>query len=394
MTGRVASEVAVPLHGAVLDSSGPWRRRAPRAVADRQAGYDARFDELTLFYDVFRRDGAVEIIGPPLLNLDEGLRPMDLRASGRRYARAFSSHAKDRLHRHRIDGIPAEVRTMRLRCPLGTFRLEIGEDLSPAFADRRVLVTQSRNNPLPWIADWVDHHVRTQGIDAVVLYDNASTSYRAEEIREMLRARPGLEAFSVVEWPYPWGPTGGPQAVWDSDFGQHGSWEHALRRLCRSARTITFGDIDELIVGPLPTVTDRALAAPEGICSYRRRSVLALPQPGLPSDRDRRYADYLEYDPAESLLSPKYTVAPTALAPHHQLMVHRVDPVEVSDEQDILVRHFDGMRIEWREGDESPVGELSRKNLAQITTTTDDELRRVISGARHDEQDPDTKGKS
>src|SRR5699024_1985934 len=145
------------------------------------------------------------------------------------------------------------------------------------FAGRRVLVTQSRDNPLPWIARWVDHHVATQGIDAVLFYDNGFCDYTVDDLRALMRSRPGLGSFAVVDCPYPWGPTGGPDAIWDSDFGQHGSWEHAWRRLCRSAETLTFGDVDELIVGAVPTVTERALASPVGLCSYARRSILNIP---------------------------------------------------------------------------------------------------------------------
>ena len=381
MTSPAPTEIEVPLHGAVLDPDGSWHREPPRPVDLRQPGYEDRFDTHTLFYDVFRVEHDVELIGPPLLNLGEGLRPLDLRARGRRYARRFTSQQKDRLHRHRITGIPLEVEALRMSCALGRFQLEIGEDLTDAFCGRRVLVTQSRNNPLPWIAQWVDHHVAAHGIDAVVLYDNASSSYSSDDIRSILRHRPDLAVFSVVDWSYPFGPTGGPGRRWDSDFGQHGVWEHAYRRLCRTASTITFGDLDELIVGPPPSVPDRALSAPRGVCSYRRRSVLAVPHGRRRCRGDaRRYGDYMLYEPTAPLLSPKYTVVPSMLGPEHQLMVHRVDGITNDNEPDLLVRHFDGMRIEWREKEVVPVEELRKDHLPRGSMAVDEELREDIAG--------------
>ena len=183
------------------------------------------------------------------------------------------------------------------------------------------------------------------------------------------------EVFSVVEWPYPWGPTGGPNAVWDSDYGQHGSWEHAWRRMCLEAATVTFGDVDELIVGPPPTVTDRALAAESGICSYSRRSVLNVPT--TPTDslgRMRDYADYRLIDTSESLLSPKYTVAPERLRESDQLMVHRVAGRSSAEDPDVLARHFDGIRIEWRDRETHPVVDLAEEDFDGFDLEVDEEL--------------------
>lgn len=368
-------EIRVDLHGVSLDAGSPWARIPPRPVASRQPGYEDRFDRTTLFYDVFRDGEDIELIGPPLLNLAEGLRPLTLRGRGRRYARGLRSTALNRLHRHRLTGVPGDVEHLRLRCALGSFRLEVGADLSDSFAGRRVLVTQSQDNPIPWISRWIDHHVRTQDIDAVLLYDNGSTAYDSDDLRSMLLRRPGLRTVSVVDWPYPWGPTGGPDGIWDSDYGQHGSWEHAWRRLCRTAETITFGDVDELIVGPRPSVTDRALASPQGVCSYARRSVLNIPSvPTRVLGRQRDYADYALRDPSAGLLTPKYTVVPGRLEDTDQLMVHHVRGREVDHEPDVLARHFDGIRIEWRDGEESPVPDQSAEELGVPDPVVDDEL--------------------
>src|SRR5262245_58392665 len=60
------SGISLPSHSAL-------RRESPRPAEFRQAGYSAAFDELTLFYDVFRAScspvGRVVLLGPPSLNL-------------------------------------------------------------------------------------------------------------------------------------------------------------------------------------------------------------------------------------------------------------------------------------------------------------------------------------
>lgn len=383
MTSTTPREVPVILHGAVLDGAGPWRRTAPRPAESRQEFYEERFDAWTLLYDVFRVRNHLELIGPPLLNLEDGLTPLELLHDRTDYAQRFRSTAKNRLHRHRVSPVPRAVGSLRLQCPLGTFELGVGDNLSAPFAGRKVLVTQSKDNPLEWISRWVDHHIAAQGIDAVVLYDNGSTRYTAEDLRDVLRARRGLEVFSVVEWPYPWGPTGGPDAIWDSDYGQHGAWEHAWRRLGLEASTLTFGDIDELIVGPPPSVTDRALSAEDGISSYRRRGVLNVPTaPTAGLGRMREYADYRLFAPAAPLLSPKYTVVPGRLRERDQLMVHRVAGQRSTHEGDVLARHFDGIRIEWRDGDQLPVPDLLPEDLEGIELAVDEDLVSHRVGSR------------
>lgn len=366
-----ATMVDVTLASATIAEDSRWRRNPPRNAEDRQEGYEESFDHRTLFYDVFRVGEDVELIGPPLLNLTDGLRPLKISSSdGRRFDQDLHVTTMDRLQRYRISGLPRDVDRLLVECPLGTFDLPVGDDLAPHFAGKRVLVTQSKNNPLSWIVDWVSYHVATQTIDAVIIYDNASTAYSPSDIESVLARCAGLGAFAVVSWPFPFGATGGPQAIWDSDYGQHGCWEHAWRRLCRVSGTITFADVDELILGQPPSVADRALDSDSGMCCYPRRAVLALPNRPLVTP-DRTYVDYPYYEPDEALLTPKYTVAPSKLADHRQLMVHRVQGIECTPTTDVLVRHFDGMRIDWRLGDVDPVPNLDEAGPGRTAIDTE-----------------------
>lgn len=342
------SIVDVTLGGASLSPSSSWRRIPPRSLEDQQPGYQGRFDYDTIFYDVFRVEDHVEFIGPPLLNLAQGLHHLEVRCDDLQLRSSFSTVALDRLQRYEMAGVPAAAKTLRFECELGAFELKIGDDLAAHFSERRVLVTQSRDNPLTWIHDWADHHVNTQGIDAVILYDNSSSIYSTTAIIESLVDIAGLDVLAVVSWPYPFGVTGGPSSIWDSDYGQHGCWEHAWRRLARTASTITFGDVDELVVGPPPSVSDRALANPLGICSYARRAILGLTAKKEPGHLPR-HLDYSRYDPRASLLSPKYTVSPSMLTKNHQLMVHRVAGLSATPEEGVLARHFDALRMNWRD---------------------------------------------
>ena len=69
--------------------------------------------------------------------------------------------------------------------PAGMFQqnyLLVRPNCSEIFRGRRVVLAMSRDNELQWIKDWVLFVVRNHGADAVLLYDNASTKYGAEQL--------------------------------------------------------------------------------------------------------------------------------------------------------------------------------------------------------------------
>jgi hypothetical protein len=231
------------------------RREPPRAIDDRPPRYLELFDFDTLFYDVFRGadPGEVICLGPPLLNCEKLLSTLTLHLPGQSVPLAwkylpprsrFQPSFKLRLTGPQIDGAD------RLILQMAGHRIEIAirPNAQSRFAGRRVIMTLSRDNPLPWIRDWALFNARVHGADAVLLYDNGSSGYDMTELGNLFAGISGIEEFLVVPWRFPYGPGVGPRNVQDSFFCQPGTFEHARRRYCSAAKGALNNDIDELTV--------------------------------------------------------------------------------------------------------------------------------------------------
>ncbi|WP_204325139.1 hypothetical protein, partial [Stenotrophomonas maltophilia] len=71
------------------------------------------------------------------------------------------------------------------------------------------------------------------------IYDNGSTSYSLADLAGALGALDGIAVARVVSWPYKFGPQGfDAKRFWDSDYGQHGVWEHGRRRFLAAAASV------------------------------------------------------------------------------------------------------------------------------------------------------------
>ena len=126
-----------------------------------------------------------------------------------------------------------------LSCTVGSSHLDV-------FGDKNVLVTLSRDNDLEVIRKWIELHISANKIDAVIFVDNKSSQYSKEELLDTLSGIKGLDVSYLIDWSHLYGPTGGPNQKWDSDFGQHQVWEWTRRRFLEKARTVTVSDVDEL----------------------------------------------------------------------------------------------------------------------------------------------------
>ena len=233
------------------------RRHPPRAPADRQPGYLDLFDFDTLFYDAFRATDPrhAVLIGPPLLNCQGLLDGLTFRLPDRDDVVAwdylpnrsiYQPNFRIRLSHPSLPGadrLLLEAAGQRIEIP-------IQPNQSSRFAGRRVILTLSKDNPLPWISDWVEFNTRVHQADAVLVYDNGSTAYCAEELQRHLSSLPGLATAMVVPWPFPYGPGVGPRNLQDSFYCQPAALEHARWRYCAEAAGVLNNDIDELTVPP------------------------------------------------------------------------------------------------------------------------------------------------
>ncbi len=80
------------------------------------------------------------------------------------------------------------------------------------------------------------------------MYDNASTRYTVDTLRERLEGIPGIAALAVVDWPYKFGTGSGPKGEYDSSYGQMGAIAAVRWRFAERAEGLLFTDPDELVV--------------------------------------------------------------------------------------------------------------------------------------------------
>lgn len=247
VTVRSAKTFVVEVSPMVLPAASALRREPPRPAEHRQAAYERQFDDVTLFYDVFRVGRRIRMVGPPLFNLEQAV-VGGLTASNR--PATLHTTRLDRVQRSSVNDRRRKHAAVEFAPDAGRCSAIIGADLAPTFRGRKVLLTLSRDNDLEWIRDWARFHARLHGIDAVLLYDNGSTAYPICELRQALEDVTDLDIAAIVRWPFKYGPLGGPAKHWDSDFCQYGALEHAKWRLLRSAAGVVNADIDELVLSP------------------------------------------------------------------------------------------------------------------------------------------------
>jgi len=341
-------------HPVLLPEASSLRRAPPRPPEKRQGGYEERFDDRTLWYDVLQAGDRIRLTGPPLLNLGDEL--------GVSAAVLDGVDVTDRLaladghNRGQRSWLAAAGSRLRLETAAGTLETEVSPDRAELFADSRVLLTLSLDNDLAWIRDWVRFHVRQLGIDAVLFYDNGSTAYPLAELADAIAGVPGIRTAVVVPWPFSYGPGSGPFDLWDSDFCQYGVLDHSRWRYLRRARLYVNCDIDELIVAPSPRTLERELAAsPKGVVS--------LPGRWIDNVRDAehaasppRHAQFTRYDARAAPSPSKWAVDPRRLVERALPLVHLVDKVANAPSERILFRHFRGIYNGWH-------GEVGRGEL-------------------------------
>jgi hypothetical protein len=346
--------VRIQLSPLTIAPASGLRRRAPRPLDLRQAGYDDAFDWFTVFYDCFRATDPrwIGLLGPPLAELTpavlSGLRPM-MPSAGQPFVLR-------ELDRHAQIWIPATDKVVQLnKGPFEQGELIAQPNGCDLFRGKRAIFTKSKDNDLIWIRDWAYFHVRTHGANAVLLYDNASRRYSSDEIREMLARVPGVEVSVVVDWPYKFGPQGF-EGVWDSDFCEYGIMEHARHRFLALAEGVINTDIDEVVVtNDGSSVFDRALASHAGIIRYKGIWIESASSEAPANGR--RHIHFL-HRMRENLVPSldKWTLAPMRCPSAKQWLTHSVDGL-VNDTElaaGVLYRHFRAINTNWKESRWAP----------------------------------------
>jgi hypothetical protein len=362
--------IALPSPNPVLFSQFTTaRRQSVRPLHARDATFDARYDNEALFYDVFWGAKAVngrrEIValGPPLRNLEAGFKDLRIISDGDGTLLPWRTRALDR-HMQMFIEAPADANRLRFESSLGSFGVEIPTPSPSPFQGRRVLLTTSKDNDLRWIQDWVRFHRDRHGVDAVLLYDNASTAYSTADVTAALTQISGVVG-GVVSWPYKYGPQGlDAKQFWDSDYCQHGVFEHARRHYLVDAHTVINADIDELVLSPSGvSVCDAAAKSAFGIVRYHGRWTIGCndvssPQPAEPP-RHRDFDTILTRTmtrrfgiiPVDTNRCPaKWTVVPSRCPDGAQWRPHVINgwPAARLSTSAFTYRHFRELSNGWK----------------------------------------------
>ena len=318
-----------------LNPCNPVRRTIPRPPHLRQPDYEDRFDFLTVFYDCFRSvdEAWCVLIGPPLLNLEPIVLPAVptlFRCRSSSDVRV-SSHALAKFQHNPSAQLWLRTPESRAELPPGVFgqsELIIQPNQCDLFLGRKVLLTQSKNNELHWIRDWVYFFARKHGADAVLLYDNASTKYETSAIYETISSVPGIEVAVVVHWPYKYGPPGSERAhglkgmPWDSNYSQLGILEHARHRFLSRADAVVNADVDELVLTKNNASVFELLSRSD--TGYLRYTGHWIESVAELSGKDRHHSDFFYRSVQAEVSPPKWTMAPRRCPPGAHWLPHGV----------------------------------------------------------------------
>ena len=332
-----------------LDASRPLRRSPPRPAEHRDPTYEECFDFLTVLYDCFvGPDGRTLVcIGPPLLNLEFTVAPAIERAFRKLFFPQFEVRSlflhmqmwlKPRVWKATFESGLFEQRTIAAQpnhCQL--------------FRGRRVMVTKSKDNELVWICDWVRFHAINHGCNAVLFYDNSSTKYGVAEIYQTISTVPGIDVAVVLDWPFKFGPQGGPYGIWDSDFSEYGILEHAHHRFLALADAVINADVDELVVTEnRQSVFELAATSRTGYLQYPGVMIENVADPN--AGGTRRHRGFVHHQSPPRQATPKWTVVPGRCDAQSQWAVHEVTNMEPDQQVSAGVthRHFAAINTGWK----------------------------------------------
>lgn len=338
-------------------------RRQPRVPQrQRPQSFLDAFDATGMVYDCFwHTDGRrVLLVGPPPVNLvaDYYLARFTALPSQNAVTRRFHSSLSVMITE--LIDVPAGSTAIVVKFGKESFELPIRANASPQLNGAKILFGMNWNNDLAWIREWASFHQRLHGTDTVILYDNGSTAYAADEVAETLRSIPGLAHVAVPVWPQPFGRTDPAVRLnpyW-AHFPQIASMSAVLRRYGMEARGLLNADIDELVEAPQGrSIYDIAASLKHGLAVFRGRWVEAVPlsEPAV----DHRGYGLVQRDPRRArsrpnkwALDPKRPwVANLKVHPYWHWIAERPMFSKVSPDG-ALYWHFRGINTNWKRSPE------------------------------------------
>lgn len=247
----------VNLNSVIIPSTCNLEREMPRPIELREDSYEEKFDNKTLFYDVFQVEDEIFLIGPPLHNLKSIMENSSIYIDNIKID-GLNITWGEQL-RYTITKIKFENTSRRYRLKIVneyfTSETYISRNRTEEQKNKDVLVAINKNNKIDWIYDWAKFYYHSEGINTVIIYDNNSTNYSVEQLATKLSVLNKIK-FYIVKTPFPFGPQGGwldlngklTQLPFDSFYLQASMLSHARFFFCNQANFYLNADIDELVV--------------------------------------------------------------------------------------------------------------------------------------------------
>ena len=252
-------------------------KRIPARPTDLQVlDFDKNYDFDTVWNDAVQiGPDTMLLIGPPLYNtaqwLNDNCKFKDIQ--GRILEWQYSQMDRAcvvRLTTHEW------MREFILETPYQQHRFKVNHSVGE-FADKKVIVTISRDHPISWLAQWIDYHKIVHNVDGLLLYNNQSTLYTSQDLENALSRNDMV--IKVVDYDVPFGVMGGglwewqgrkgEYLPWDSDFSQYVMLEHAKWRYLHCAKLAINADTDELLI-----INNSTLDGVADYCATGEHSVL------------------------------------------------------------------------------------------------------------------------
>ncbi|AJI79478.1 hypothetical protein [Corynebacterium singulare] len=333
-----------------LPVDAPIKRVPPRNPEDRQPNYLKKFDYHTVFSDIFVNNGKLWFIGPRWENLERELRATRFEWNWNDITQNITFESLNRMSRATapVSDTPG---ILIIDGPLGYWEVEVPCISEHPRPEGHLLVTQQQDNRLEWIAYWAFYNSLVNNTDTIIVYDNNSSLYSAERVDQVLSLIPGIKHHVVVKWGMPYGPTGGPNNVWDSDYSQHVAWEHSRRFFAPNAKSVLMIDIDELPIHVAGKSLPEALEeSNQPVLHFSRQPIRQFPNRSKKLEGVRVHADYSLGEERGAWLAPKYIYSPQLINNDDQLMAHviRGEDTTPAPSDQVFAGHFDAIRIRWR----------------------------------------------
>lgn len=346
------------LTGIALPAEAALRRDLPPFVRFRtdDPALRARYDDRVLYYAAaYLKDrGSLRLYGPKALNFKALLQAAEIRADGEALSLTRMRHFKRYVTSDYALAQPADTVTLGFEGRHGAMPI-LNQD-SEIFAGRNVLYTMSQNNDPDWIRDWLCHHHRHHGADALLLADNASTTYTPEALFDELASLPFLKALRIISVPFKYGPSSAICRRASSARYLQSAIANLSRDLYLTrARVVVSCDIDELVISK----TGQSIF---DACAKRRLGFVTVPgywrfaKPGV---RPSTHADHVWSDPTRAKACPtKYAIAPQGLLGRKSWMTHSLEgvPRSLFASRDFWFAHCYGISLKWKEGREDHTG--------------------------------------